>query len=102
MKPVVLMGEPLVGFIADDLGALADAGRFRAEVVGAEINTASGLARLGVPAALIARTGVDELGEMVMRHAMREGIDTRHLVQVDLPTGVLIRSRRGFGAASVL
>jgi 2-dehydro-3-deoxygluconokinase len=102
VKPVVLLGEPLAGFIADDLGPLADSSRFRAEVVGAEINAASALARLGVPAVLIARTGTDELGEMVIRHAQREGIGTAHLRRVDLPTGLLIRSRRGFGAASVV
>jgi 2-dehydro-3-deoxygluconokinase len=102
MKPVVLLGEPLVGFIADDFGPLADAARFRGEVVGAEINVASALARLDVPTVLIARTGTDELGEMVLRHAMREGIGTAHLRRVDLPTGLLIRSRRGFGPASVV
>jgi 2-dehydro-3-deoxygluconokinase len=98
----VLIGEPLVGFIADDLGALPDAARFRAEVVGAEINVAGALARLGVPAALIARTGTDDLGEMVLRHAMREGIDVAHLRRVDQPTGILVRSRRGFGATGVV
>jgi 2-dehydro-3-deoxygluconokinase len=102
VKPVVLLGEPLVGFIAEDLGPLADAARFRGEVVGAEINVASALARLDVPTVLIARTGTDELGDMVMRHAMREGIGAAHLRRVDLPTGLLIRSRRGFGPASVV
>jgi 2-dehydro-3-deoxygluconokinase len=102
MKPVVLIGEPLVGFIADDTGPLCDATRFRGEVVGAEINAAAGLARLGVPTQLIARTGSDELGEIVVRHAMREGIGITHLTRVDLPTGILVRSRRGFGASSVV
>jgi 2-dehydro-3-deoxygluconokinase len=102
VKPAVLMGEPMVGFIADDLGSLSDITRFRAEVVGAEINAAAALVRLGVPATLIARTGTDELGEMVVRHAMREGIATAHLRRVELPTGILIRSRRGFGASSVV
>ena len=102
MTRVVVMGEPMVGLIADDLGALADSTGFRAEVVGTEINTACGLARLGVPTVVIARTGTDELGEMVLRHALREGIDARFIRRVDQPPGGLIRSRRAFGATSVV
>lgn len=96
------MGEPLVGFIAEELGPLHDCDRFRADVVGAEINLATGLVRLGVPTALIARTGTDELGELVLRHVRREGIDARHVTRVDHPTGILLRSRRAYGASSVL
>ena len=64
---VVLMGEPLVCLVADRAGPLVEAERLLLEVGGAELNAAVALVRLGLRAAAVARTGDDDLGEIIVR-----------------------------------
>jgi 2-dehydro-3-deoxygluconokinase len=99
---VVLMGEPLVCLVADRIGPLVEAERMLVEVGGAELNAAVALVRLGLEAAVVARTGEDDLGEIIVRRARAEGVDVAHLRRDPRPTGLLIRDRRGFGASTVL
>jgi 2-dehydro-3-deoxygluconokinase len=99
---VVLMGEPLVCLVADRTGPLVEAERMLVEVGGAELNAAVALVRLGLRAAVIARTGEDDLGEIIVRRARAEGVDVAHVRRDPRPTGLLIRDRRGFGASTVL
>ena len=99
---VVLMGEPLVCLVADRTGPLVEAERMLVEVGGAELNAAVALVRLGLTAAVVARTGQDDLGEIIVRRARAEGVDVAHVRRDPRPTGLLIRDRRGFGASTVL
>ena len=97
---VVSLGEPLVALVASDVGPLELATRFEPHVVGAELNVAIGVARLGHRAAYISRVGDDAPGRAVLRALRAEAVDVAH-VEVDpaAPTGILLRGRRG-GAAS--
>jgi len=64
---VVTLGEALGGFVAREIGPLELASGFERHIVGAEFNTAVGLARLGRRAAFIGRIGDDALGRSVLR-----------------------------------
>jgi 2-dehydro-3-deoxygluconokinase len=99
---VVSLGEPLVALVACDVGPLELATRFEPHVVGAELNAAIGVARLGHRAAYISRVGDDAPGRAVLRALRAESVDVAH-VAVDhaAPTGILLRGRRGGLASEV-
>lgn len=102
MTGLVTLGEALVAFVANESGSLADAVTFRSHVVGAELNTAIGVARLGAPAAFIGRVGDDGFGTAILRRLRAEGVDTSHVaVEPGAPTGILIRERRYLGPPEV-
>ena len=79
---------------------------------GSAANTVVGLARLGVPSRLLAKTGNDAAGDAFRRHAAEAGVDTSSLkCAADLPSGTCLslitpdgeRTMRTFlGAASTL
>jgi 2-dehydro-3-deoxygluconokinase len=98
---VVCMGEPLVAFVADAPEPLHEARSFSAHVVGAELNVAVGLARLGVAVAFVGRCGDDPLGERIARTLRGEGISTTCLARDSAPTGTLVRNVRPFGVSEV-
>jgi 2-dehydro-3-deoxygluconokinase len=102
MPVVVTIGEPLVALVAARAGPLAEQADFERHVVGAEVNVAVGVARLGISAALVGRVGDDGFGTAILRRLRGEGVDVAGLI-VDraAPTGLLIRERRGVGPASV-
>ncbi|MBP3705151.1 MAG: hypothetical protein J6I98_06420, partial [Clostridia bacterium] len=56
---IVLVGEPMGLFIAEELGELQDVEHFSAAVAGAEYNVAVGLSRLGHTALYCTRLGND-------------------------------------------
>ena len=100
--PVVLLGEAFVALVAIEPGPLAGAGSFAPHVVGAESNVAIALARLGVPAAFVGRTGDDAFGQAVRRALRADGVDVEHLtVDPERPTGLLVRDRRAYGGGEV-
>lgn len=102
MAGLVTLGEALVAFVANESGSLADAVTFRSHVVGAELNTAIGVARLGAPAAFIGRVGDDGFGTAILRRLRAEGVDTSYVaVEPGAPTGILIRERRYLGPPEV-
>jgi 2-dehydro-3-deoxygluconokinase len=98
---VVCLGEPLVAFVADAPVPLHAAQSFSAHVVGAELNVAVGLARLGVATAFVGRCGDDPLGERVARTLRGEGVFTACLTRDPAPTGTLVRNVRPFGVSEV-
>lgn len=99
---VVTLGECLVSFVGTEPGPLATSTTFRAYPAGAEANVAVGLARLGRRVAFVGRVGDDGLGTRVSRALRGEGVDVTGLaVDPAGPTGVMIRERRGLGAAEV-
>ena len=99
---VVTLGECLVSFVGTEPGPLAAGTTFRAYPAGAEANVAVGLARLGRRVAFVGRVGDDGLGTRVTRALRGEGVDVAGLaVDPAGPTGVMIRERRGLGAAEV-
>ena len=55
---IILMGEPMGLFMANESGSLCEANTFTASIAGAEYNVAVGLARLGHTPAYCTRLGI--------------------------------------------
>ncbi|TCW14314.1 2-dehydro-3-deoxygluconokinase [Raoultella sp. BIGb0138] len=78
---VITIGEAMAMFVAAETGDLADVEHFMKRVAGAELNVATGLARLGLNVGWVSRVGKDSFGRFV-RHALaKEGIDARGVTE---------------------
>lgn len=90
---IVLMGEPMGLFMANEPGELSEVKTFTSSIAGAEYNVAVGLARLGHSPAYCTRLGFDPLGEKIL-HGLREnGIGTELVMQVEHAlTGFMMKS----------
>jgi 2-dehydro-3-deoxygluconokinase len=93
---IVTLGEALVSLESPQGGPLEDAHAWEVHVVGAELNYAVDLQRLGVPTAFFGAVGADPLGRRILRAARAEGVDVSGVV-VDRqrPTGLLLKGPPG-------
>ncbi len=73
---VITIGEAMAMFVATETGDLADAGHFIKRAAGAELNVATGLARLGLHVSWVSRVGDDSFGRFILNTLRQEGIDT--------------------------
>ncbi|WP_219538459.1 sugar kinase [Klebsiella michiganensis] len=74
---VITIGEAMAMFIATETGELAEVEHFMKRVAGAELNVATGLARLGLSVGWVSRVGADSFGRFVLTALAKEGIDAR-------------------------
>lgn len=90
---LVTVGEAMALLVAQIPGALSAAEHFSRSSAGAELNVATGLARLGWRVAYVSRVGQDPFGEYLLSTLDRECID-RRFVQIDAnhPTGFMLKS----------
>jgi len=102
MTGIVTLGETMGLFSAASIGSLAHVDSFRLGIGGAESNVAIGLARLGVAATWIGRVGADEVGDLVRRELLAEGVALRLRVDDAAPTAIMIKSRRTASHTRVL
>ncbi|QSO51540.1 sugar kinase [Alicyclobacillus curvatus] len=95
-KPVLTFGEPLAIFTHPGSDPLSSNRAFNLDFGGAELNTAIGLSRLGVPAWYAAGVGDDPFGQFILRELRAEGVDT-HLVERTAlcPTGTMFKLASG-------
>jgi 2-dehydro-3-deoxygluconokinase len=92
---LVCVGEALIAFIAEARGPLHEAASFSVHIVGAELNVAVGVSRLGRRVSFAGRTGGDPLGMMIVRRLRAENVAIEHLViDATAPTGLLLRNLR--------
>ena len=90
---VVTVGEPMALFIAQQEGPLDEVTSFSRAVAGAELNVATGLARLGLKVSYLSRVGDDSFGRQLLAFMDREGIDRSHVtVDPRYPTGFMLKS----------
>ncbi|HJR31251.1 MAG TPA: sugar kinase [Pseudomonas sp.] len=95
---VITCGEAMGLFAAQADGSLREAEHYVRAAAGAELNVATGLARLGFRVGYISRLGDDTLGHWLRDVMARDGIDHRHTVQdPEHPTGLMFKSRRSDG-----
>lgn len=73
---VITIGEAMAMFVATETGDLVQAEHFFKRVAGAELNVATGLARLGMNVAWVSRVGDDSFGQFVLNSLQKEGIGT--------------------------
>ena len=98
MFDVVCFGEILWDlFESSPRGREPIARTFRRELGGAPANVATGLARLGVRAAVVGGVGRDRFGEALTQHLQRDGVDTRFVRQLPNRTGLtfVVRDPKG-------
>lgn len=100
---VITIGEAMAMFVATETGDLADAEHFVKRVAGAELNVATGLARLGMNVCWISRVGNDSFGRFVLNSLKKEKIDTRG-VTVDgrYATGYQLKSKAENGTDPIV
>lgn len=72
MAEVMLIGEPMVIFYANDEGTLVEASSFSKGLAGAEVNVGIGLSRLGHSAAYMTKLSKDELGTYIYEYLKKE------------------------------
>ena len=63
---IVLMGEPMGLFMANEPGELNEVKTFTSSIAGAEYNVAVGLSRLGHSPVYCTRLGFDPFGEKIL------------------------------------
>lgn len=98
MLDVVCFGEILWDiFEARSRGRDTIARVFRRELGGAPANVATGLARLGVRAAVVGGVGRDRLGTALLRQLAEDGVDVRFVLRFPNRTGLtfVVRDARG-------
>ncbi|MDX6389533.1 MAG: fructokinase [Streptosporangiaceae bacterium] len=78
---ITVIGEALI-----DLVPTPDSTTLRAVPGGTALNVAVGAARLGHPTALMARLSSDYFGQILRRHAARNGVDLGAAAEADEPT----------------
>ncbi|MGQ0574139.1 MAG: carbohydrate kinase family protein [Pseudonocardia sp.] len=84
---VAVAGEALVDLVPAPVG-----GYVELAPGGSPANVAVGLARLGVPARMLARLARDPLGRLVRAHLERNGVDLDHAVTAAEPTSLALIS----------
>jgi fructokinase len=82
---ITVMGEALI-----DLALAPDDETVQAAPGGSALNIAVGAARLGYPAALMARISRDPFGELLRRYALRNGVDLSAAPDADEPTAIAV------------
>ena len=90
---IILMGEPMGLFMANESGALCEVNTFTASIAGAEYNVAVGLARLGHTPAYCTRLGFDPLGERILNGLRQNHIATDLVMQTEsAQTGFMMKA----------
>ncbi|HBH16322.1 MAG TPA: 2-dehydro-3-deoxygluconokinase [Leclercia adecarboxylata] len=91
---VITIGEAMAMFVPTKTGELSAVDQFMKRVAGAELNVATGLARLGLKVGWVSRVGNDSFGQFVLDTLKKEGIETAG-VTLDgrYPTGFQLKSK---------
>jgi fructokinase len=98
MFDVICFGEILWDiFEASPRGREAIARTFRRELGGAPANVATGLARLGVKAAVVGAVGRDRFGAALLEHLAHDRVETKFVQELPNRTGLtfVTRDERG-------
>lgn len=86
-------GEAMALFIAETPGELSSVERFTRRLSGADLNVATGLARLGFKVGYISRVGNDAFGQAIRANLLAEGIDASKVsIDARYPTGMQLKA----------
>lgn len=100
---VITIGEAMAMFVAQQNGTLSQVDRFIKRVAGAELNVATGLARLGLNVGWVSRVGDDSFGHFVLETLRREGIDAAGVTLDErYPTGFQLKSKTENGTDPIV
>jgi 2-dehydro-3-deoxygluconokinase len=91
---VITYGEAMAMFVAAETGPLCDVAQFTKRAAGAELNVATGLARLGLKVGWMSRVGADSFGDFVHSVLAQECIDAQCVAtDARYPTGFQLKSK---------
>ncbi|WBM70882.1 sugar kinase [Buttiauxella sp. WJP83] len=100
---VITIGEAMAMFVASQTGDLAAAEQFVKRVAGAELNVATGLARLGLKVGWVSRVGNDSFGRYVQQQLAKEQIDDRGVtIDERYATGFQLKSKAENGTDPIV
>jgi len=89
MKQVTCFGELLIDMIALNPGSLVESEGFLKKFGGAPANTASGLAKLGLPVSFIGKVGQDPFGYFLRQSLEDYRVNTKNLIMSETGTTTL-------------
>lgn len=100
---VITIGEAMAMFVATEPGELAEAESFIKRIAGAELNVATGLARLGLNVSWVSRIGSDSFGRFVLSSLKKENINSESVtIDAHYPTGFQLKSRAENGTDPIV
>lgn len=100
---VITIGEAMAMFVASQSGDLAAAEQFVKRVAGAELNVATGLARLGLKVGWVSRVGGDSFGRYVLQQLAKENIDSYGVTTDErFATGFQLKSKAENGTDPIV
>lgn len=95
---ILLMGEPMGIFIANETGEISEAATFTSGIAGAEYNVALGLTRLGHEVVYLTKLGTDPFGDKILRAMKDNGISTDFIIlDSTKTTGFMLKSKVSSG-----
>lgn len=101
-RGLVVMGEALLALVPEGDSAFRHSERLRRFTVGAEVNVAVAVSRLGHTVSWLGCVGEDLPGEAILDDLRREGVLLdRVRVEPTAPTGILMRDKSPLGVARV-
>ncbi len=98
---VLTLGETMGLLSSARPGLLRHQRAMELSVGGSEFNTAVGVSRLGMRSGWIGRVGDDELGALVHRELLAEGVFAAVVVDPAAPTGLMLKEQPRAGARRV-
>ena len=102
MAKVILVGEPMALFIAEEEGSLDKVTHFKKSAAGAEMNVAIGLKRLEHEVCYITKLGKDPFGKYLIDFLSKEEIDTSFICYDDhYPTAFQLKGKTSVGDPDV-
>lgn len=97
-KGLLLAGEPMGLFIAQQEGTLDSVSSFALAVAGAEFNVATGAARLGHYVSYLTKVGNDPFGKLIARTLRNNKIDDSNLLYTtERSTGFMLKGKTSKG-----
>lgn len=97
-QSILLIGEPMGLFIANEVGNLEDVESFSLTTCGAEFNVAVGVTRLGGKVTYMTKLGEDPFGKKIFKMMESNGISTDEIVFSDSrPTGFMFKEKVEIG-----
>lgn len=97
-KKIMLVGEPMGLFIAQQEGSLDSVSSFSSAVAGAEFNVAVGLSRLGHSVGYLSKLGDDPFGKHIARSMEENNIDSSLIFYTkERATGFMLKSKTSQG-----
>ena len=92
-KGILLVGEPMGLFMAQQEGQLEDVSGYDIAVAGAELNVSIGLSRLGHKVSYVTKLGRDFIAKVIVRLMDSAGISTEFTTfSDDRPSGIMFKS----------